>query len=364
MKKLLNFEAVAEVTLDYAIAAINDGNGLFKVNLHTGGSEFICTFPDEKRDKKRLFCSAVCINNLVVFIPNSAENINIYDVIKNKIDTIRLKKVCNDKYPHYKPDFKFADYVLYQNRLFLLSATYPAIIKIDLDNNIFEYLTDWVPSESFFFRKGKCIDGKFVFVPSSDSNHVLILDMENDVVQIKKIGNVNRGYWSMVKVGESFWLAPKKNGPVIKWSVEGNQITEYNHYPPNYVKGSFLFTKIYAINSCVYLIPGDSHVFVEIDTNEGIIKEKKLALLENNVWVDYMFELDQYLYLRIKKDNSSYMYIRIDMRTNYCEKFVFYLQESGRGYNRYISEQLKATIVNESYPVGIQEFVNNLFDKE
>lgn len=356
----LNFEAVAAVDSEQAIAAINDGNGIFKINLQTGESIFAGRFPDEQSDGSRLYCAAAYYAGKIIFIPNSAKNIAIYDLKNNMVETIAVKKVDKKIFPHYKANFKFADYVIYENNIYLISATYPAIIKMNLESLETEYITGWVPNEYFFFRKGKFLEKDSFVVPSSNSNLVLRFDLKNDVAKVYRVGNNTGGYWSIVKEGKSYWLAPKTPGPVIEWEINNNKITEHDNYPENFVRKKFSFTKIYALNSKICITPCDAQMFVELDPKSGKMKDNNLWKLEPGDWVDYLFELNEYLYLRIKDANSKYTYIRINLTNNVCEEFGFFFKGDILEFEKIIFENIRDNVIRENSTIGVREYIHFL----
>ena len=317
----LRFEAIAKVNKKLAYAASGSFNALFKVDLETGKSCYLQQFDAEKMDAKRLYTNAIYVNNKVYFVPAAAEKIAVLDVKTNVISYIDINEVDENRAPNYRNDSKFNSGVLYDGWIYMISCTYPAIVRVNIDNHTVEYFEQWIDGQRFLFRRAPFVEGKYFYIPSVINNLVLEFDMDCCEGKLYRVGKNNGGCWSICKVKDDFWLSPKKNGPIIKWNPNTKCVQELGNYPSGFDGKDFCFTKIYNSVGCVRLLPMYANMGIEVDVNTGIMK-RCLSIAEDNTEIYFMFELDNFYYVRVVKKKKS-RYMRINLETWECEDFAF-----------------------------------------
>lgn len=319
---LLDFEAIAMVEEQMGFAVSYDFNALFKVNLDSGCCDYITIIPDEDLEGKRLYTYAVYINDKVYFVPYSANEIAVYNVKINQIYKLELEEKDSVQYNSYKKNAKFSCAFLNNKYIYMLPATYPAIIKINVETDEIVYYSDWVGTQEYLFRKSFVLSDDKIFVSSSINNNILEFDLKADQGVWHHIGHKNRGSWGIVKYQDNIWLSPQKQGPIIKWNPITGEYMEYTDFPFDFIGRDFMFTQIFENNGNLYLIPAYANMGIEI-SKYGDMKEWNEIYLNENHVTRYMFELSAKIYLWISEKNEERR-ICINKINNSIEEYSFY----------------------------------------
>ena len=357
MKKL-NFEAIAKIDDSTAIAISDKFNALFRVNMVSGCSDFLGIIPDEKINSTRLYTKAIYMNGKVYFAPSSAKNIAVYSVEDNRIYKLYVKKTNKTKHEGYKNNSNFNGAVIYGKYIFMVPCTYPGVVRIDTTNDQLQYFDNWITNEKYTFRKSVAVDGENFFVPSVINNLVLKFNMCTCEGELVHVGKHNAGCWSMCKVDDYFWMAPQKQGPIIKWNPITGICQELDHYPMEFKGNGFLFTKIYCHADKLYLIPAFANMGVMVSLNNSVIEKSDIPDNQSHSAIMLMFELDEYLYLKIQ-DNNGEKLLRINMLNNSKETYEFTFNEGFEEYNRMYEKALQETkeVIKEQSFWGLEEFI-------
>ncbi len=363
---LLSFEAFVPVGEHEAYASSDIFNGLFRVDMETGNCTYLRSFPGENRNKERLHTKAVFTKNRIYFIPCSADGIDVYELDSREISRIPIRAVDKKKYSFYRPAHKFADAILYESWIYLICATYPAVIGLHVETGKLEYFNNWVPEEGFFFRKGVFAEKNTFYVPSANNNFVLQFDMQTQEGKLFRVGQHNQGCWSICRCGTDYWLAPKKPGAVLKWKPLTNEVTEYDNYPPGFCDNGFAFTKIYPYQDKVYLIPAHANMSLSVSILDGSMENGRLFEVEDKMQVGFMFTLGQKYYLMCVPEKGARTlerkYICLDISDNRTYPYAFRFTEGRKALGKELIEQQESDEIKESNVFGLEDLIETLAD--
>lgn len=131
--------AVADGMIWGALVSLN---ALVRIPMDTWKVQFIAEFPEENSDGFRLFGGAVYYREKLIFCPMRAQNIVVYDIAQKSFLSIPLdmELVRNNKV--YKKNYKTEDVVLYNDFAYIVGCSYPAIIRISLQDMSVKYITE------------------------------------------------------------------------------------------------------------------------------------------------------------------------------------------------------------------------------
>lgn len=208
--KLGGIEAFA-VTEGTIWGALVSFNALVRISMDTWKVQFVAQFPEEDEKGIRLFGGAEYYQGKVIFCPMRAKNIVIYDTEKNSFHSIPLDMdiVKNNKV--YKKDYKTEDIVLYHDYAYIVGASYPAIIRISLQDMSVKYITQ--PFEELDKRIGDYSNGYFGCVTRQNndlyagcclSGDILKFSLEDEKYEI--ISTDFRGINAVTKKGNMLLL--------------------------------------------------------------------------------------------------------------------------------------------------------------
>ncbi len=355
MKNII-FEAIAKIDDKTAIAIPYDFNAVFKIDLDTEKCRYIGMVPNEKIDGKRLYTQACFTGEKIYFIPAAAKEIAMYDLINEKISKIKFNMTFENA-SMYKKDKNFNGAVMYGKYIFMVPCTYPAVVRINTEDNSISYFANDLENKEYLFRKSIEVDNAFFYVPSAINNLVFEFNMEDCIGKLHQVGKNNNGCWSMCKKNNFFWLAPQSEGPIIKWDSLSGEYTELNVYPSEFVGNGFCFTKIYSSGEELYLIPAMANMAIKISKDEKIVPAE-ITKLNNNDVVLFMFELGDYLYLMAQK-NECISYIKISVQDNKVSTYNFTYDENELKADLR-KEMHKNKIIKENFNWGLKDYIEDV----
>ncbi len=295
---------------DVGYASDFERNGLFEVNIKTGKSIYIGLFPKEEIMTSRLHSYCEWVDNKVFFIPSAGNNISIFDVDSKEIETIEIPAVSKKQNLGYKPKLKFSKAIPYSDYLWIIPATYPGIIKLDLNTHKIVAISNWLPNDGYMFRRAVYINENVVYAASGNNNNVLIFDLSSETGSIRKIGHMNNGIMDMCEHGEDLVMAPRTEGAVVKWNIVTNEIKEYCDYPVEFNSGKIVFQCIYRSGCDFVLVPAHASHGIRMSGEKLEIDNETQWKTGTTTKVELMFETEKAIYLReIQTDLSNRFYL-------------------------------------------------------
>lgn len=357
----LEFEAFTKVDKEVAYAASATFNALFKINLQTGECTYIKMFQNEKCDGKRLYTKALFLNDKIYFVPTSAEEIAIFDIKTQEIKKLSIQNMNKMKCPFYNSNHKFSAGAIYGKYIFMIGSTYPSVLRINAQTERIDYFDEWVNEEPFLFKKSLTIDGSRCYVPSANNNLILCFDMESCVGRLYYVGHSDKGWWSMCKVKNDFWLAPKEAGAIICWNPDTYKMKEYRNYPKGFKDNGFAFTKIYNHGDDIFLIPAYANMGIKIALSNEEISDSGMFCMEKNEFIAFMIEEDDRFYLKMKK-RAGDRYVYINTLEN---KLNLYQFTFANGHDNFLKDFFnnafgQTEYIRESLYIGLEELIGAL----
>lgn len=181
--------AVTEGTIWGALVSYN---ALVRISMDTWKVQFVAQFPGEEPDAIRLFGGAVYYQGKVIFCPMRAKHIVVYDAAKNNFHSIPLDMDIVKGNKVYKEEYKTEDIVLYNDYAYIVGCSYPAIIRIslqdmsvkyitqpykELDKRIMDYSSSYfgcVSQQGHFLYAGCCLSGDILKFSLEDETYEII----------------------------------------------------------------------------------------------------------------------------------------------------------------------------------------------
>ncbi len=366
----LMFEGYVQVDEFTAYASSTLFNGLFKIDVCTDKCAYVGKFPQERENGKRLHSKAIYVDGKIYFAPASAEYISVYDVLAGEFGTVSIHDYRGEN-RFYKPALKFADAIKYRNYIFFISATYPAVIRMDCGTRVLDYYADWVTDDSFIFRQGTLVKEPVFYIPNTVGNTVLKFHMDECKGELFSVGSNNHGSWSICEAGSYYWLIPRNKGAFIRWDPVGNIVAEYDDYPENFADVNFLFTKGYSSGGFLRAIPAYANMSVKIDPETGKITENEFAKVGKDEAIGFLFESGPYYYLfrQRKMDGSSVTEYIANYRLNildntleeccfeFCDRRAEFIADYYKGT---IGQKTGKVLYREEQFFTLEDFLENV----
>lgn len=199
-------------------------NLLFSVDIQSGKTELVDVVPEGDILTSYL-CGAInAWNDKLILTPNHTKKIWIYDLISKHWDGLTIRD-----YEHWGTGGIFQTYI-YNDKIFLIGGSYPAILCLDLNNDSCSYIEGPYKEimkrhpdidHHYFRTHGVRLENK-LYLASALDNFVLEFDMKTCEYQWIEVGDNSYVYSGIAWDGKHFWLAPRLNGDIIKWDGKNN----------------------------------------------------------------------------------------------------------------------------------------------
>lgn len=204
---------------DELIMVARGMNLIYKVDIEKGKLVILGSIPDENLDAGRVGGEILKYEDEIVFLPMNARHINIYDTCKKKWRHIEFEEI-KDCYLD-----KFFSGVIYGKYLYMIGSKYPAIVKVNLQNNCdIKYIK--IPYEIMDHEKDDCfirrdivvVDEK-LYMASCVNNYVFELDLKSENIKKYEVCDKSKTFSGIAYDGRDYWLASRRNREVYRWNL-------------------------------------------------------------------------------------------------------------------------------------------------
>ena len=175
---------------------------------------------------------------------------------------------------------KFANALIYNDKLYIFGLNYRGIIKFDLITKKFSLIDEFLKNlritnhnEMYYIYDYIRIDDK-IYLPMLNSNAVLELSLKDEKTQIHYVGDEKQRYISGTLDGNNIWLAPRdgKTGDIVKWNFRNNIVKQYeNPLKKEETLPMYLFDKIFKAGNSIIIMSLrdiDTNLEINLETEE------------------------------------------------------------------------------------------------
>lgn len=259
-------------------------NGFYKVDKKTLESELLFHFPEESLGAELLFQDIAKVGDWFVFSPLRAKNIVLYNEKTKEVKSLSLKNVDLENKVKYIPSVKFSSLFVYDDSVFFVPFTYPAIVKLDMTACTLTYLESPIeqieqvlaenrhPFLNFYFGLAIGAEDK-IYLPVACGSYVAIFHMSTMHFALHPIRGTMLAFHNICKKGDLVYLGPRigsdlscwneKTGDVetITLSLEENMDRSFVHSPFFYQDQLYYSA---GLGSAMYLVDLQRRVAEEV----------------------------------------------------------------------------------------------------
>ena len=270
------FENIVKANGSYWFTSIGY-NALFKMDEDADKAEFVGCFSKEQ-DARRLYLDIVQYQDKLVFVPLRAEAIALYDMNTGEFSYVPLCLPAEDMNTGvaYSADNKFTFAGIWKNNLYLFPATYPAIIKLDMESYEVEYLYEPIrqlnkrvlTEEGIYFWKG-IIEDNLVKMWCEPAKAIVEFDMNSESLQVcKQLSDIDM-YIEVVSDGKNYWLIPReKKAKLLKLS-EDFQIIESILLPEGITEDGISYLRGVCLDDYLVVFPGAAEHVMKVSLKDN-----------------------------------------------------------------------------------------------
>lgn len=250
----------------------NEINGLFKMDISTKEVYFLLSVKEYPLNQEELYTSVEYINNKLVFSPQLADDIFVYDIDSN---TYTLYTIEEQKRIEDQP--KFYSSCVYGSKVFMFPSHYPAIVEFDLNNLSILYHKSWiteVPDSLEYFRWSVSRVGEKIYAPFVNECSILVFDVKSGFVEKLSFNSLcgsEDGFSGICKEGDWFWLSPMRSETVIRWNRLTDEMKLYEIGNRNN-KVYYSYVSCLEWKNKIIICPAKDNDLVIINVNNGDIQ--------------------------------------------------------------------------------------------
>lgn len=316
----------------------NTVNGLYRRDLITNEVIFLGTFPNEKIGVFHLHKDCVRWNNLLVFLPETASYLHIWDLETKHFICVDLER--NTDEPIY------ADGCVFENCLYIFPAilTQP-LLKYNLlvgtlerndrfSNRLFK---EKIENESYYYLARIVIIDEFVLFPIQNTNTVYKYSLKNDLFEKIKLPIEN--IFALFLCDNRFFISCVKTDIIYACDLDFKEITEYL-INDECDKGKRIVNNVFSAGRDVYAIPAWGKHILKLNINKKVFEK-----LDDYPSDFEFYELgnDDVRFFRLQKDGDNIIIfprrsnMSLIIKNGYLEKF----QKNGFSREIYIKDNSK-----------------------
>ncbi len=167
---------------DTGYAMATNMNGLFRIDRKEGTYEFLHFIKGESANGANLYAKAMPFGEKIIFIPQSANNLVIYDP---KMNVYKEINVYVDIANPWCDRAKYADCVEYEGKIFLFGERYNFVMKLDPETGE-KKIFDTNQTDIVWMRHAAFREGGLVRLISAMSKDILTFNLRKEQLFVQK----------------------------------------------------------------------------------------------------------------------------------------------------------------------------------
>lgn len=268
-----------------------------------------------------LFYAAATAGDYVVLFPGRVRKLGLYNIRTQEFEYLDYEVVKRNSKKKFLEDNAFFYSVVNGENVFAFGATYPGILKLNVNTKEVEYITDWIEElenclkednhEEYFCGQAVTMEAN-AYIPTSVRDIILKLQMDTGNVELIHLGEGIDSLCGMCRYKDSFVVMGLRNGKYVlfRWDpVRG------------FIKQMDLFDRVgdmywwYPINiqDQIVLVPEMYDEIIKVDFEGGRYQRvsmigKPPEICSFGRWTVFPFIIDGKLIINTHWDRKAYKY--------------------------------------------------------
>lgn len=275
---------------DFLLASACKFNGLVKVDIKSGETKYIMSFPGENEIIKNQHSKAIVFNDEIYFFPDTGNYIHIFNVNENNITKIYVNR------NNYSGEYYTT---IYEDSVIIIPKKGGEdILRYSFGNTEVSVLISWtelskyIPiNSSYLFLRAVAYERK-LYLPVFETCHVLSVDLDTLFIETIEV-QVDKLLGAFGGDGEVLLLS--NDSPALyKWNPIENKIISCEL--DSKIKHNSRFTFAIQLNKKHFLFPayssptigveenGKVNVFMEMQKSSNKLMFMEPLVNENVIW--------------------------------------------------------------------------------
>lgn len=250
---------------------------LYKFGKKSASIEQMFCFGEDDNFEGYYFYHATKLNGKIYFSPLRSKQIGVFDERSGGFSYISFDDSFDG--PAFWGSFAYGE------NIFFVPMNYPAIMKLNTMTLEIQFITDWVkrvddlmdsPNTDILCTLGVQIDNDTFSVASARANALIVFNMKTEKATVYEVGKKEWRYIDLCFDGESYWLLPRFNSPVVKWNPKTNETITYSKFICDLEDHRPWFGFIEYFEGQIWILPKIANfgIVIEPETGEMRIAEE------------------------------------------------------------------------------------------
>lgn len=350
-------------------------NGLFCWDVEAGEFTYLDSIPNLPSRIFRKYSRTVKMGEVLILLPDTANNIATYDLEKKKVQLYPLERTGER--------FLVQNYFVQDDTIFFLSKTEKAMFEFHKDKptNVKRY--NIVTGYNEEIGEEAVRVGDNIYIPCSNRNSVYEFNIVTKQVIEHVVAGVEGGFCTICHDGEFFWLTgickkivrwnmvEKENIEIVEipvqyeqyWFDVANKRFSREDYPGDIANRIAPFFKSYSSEDYIWLVPYYSETIVYVEKKSNIVKVLEIDGEEENLesqLVEGRYLQQKYI-LEFKTDNDIMMLYSCKTNLMYelnCRNATY--KKKNFQLNRQGSAQWMETVFKQYKDVVMEDRIFNI----
>ena len=272
-KHYVSFDGVYDDGETYFISS-GSFNGMLNYNKKDSTIEYVTSFQNQEPYQGGLHHKVYKYEDNLVFTPNNAKGIHIYDTKHKKMyfhklfGTDEIRTRCIDALLVEDKLWLFFAYaekpvVIFDLNTYEIKYFYGIIEKLPMDIRERKLQIFWCPMA----KHREIVCGAIW-----NTSYIVKINMITQQVELCNVGEAHRGLSTLAYDGMNFWFARLRDTSVYKWNEKDNEIIEYESL--DFLDDEvFIYNNIICEHGQVLVIPNKGKKLLCVDEKEKKILE-------------------------------------------------------------------------------------------
>jgi len=311
------------------------------------------------------------IGKKIFFAPNTLNCFLIYHIDNNSFSEIALDLQVYNTNPKFTHEFitseysKFRHMYSYEDFIYFVPFSYPAIVRLHVETYKLEYFNAWVDDNlggafhmselnPFSYTYDSCIYMEKLTISMFNINCLLIFNMETCKYEMNQVGNYSSPWSSICYDGDNFWLASAYELLIVRWNPLSNEIKEYRNFPEGVIlEKHHNFQKIRCLNNHLFIFPHYANAVISMDLYTEKMKVETIVndnyVYQNAYYYTNIFDGKIYALCNNKRTIEVYGNENSDVIiSNYEEQIPLYGQDNSETFISTVGQRIFEFIREES----------------
>lgn len=348
---------------------------LCKLNLRDDKIEVMAEIPETHWGEHGKYISVVKYEDKLILTPYRADALCVCNVTTKRI----TKHYFKDEFV----DIRFGKAFLWEHFLFLIPMDYPAIVRYDIVEDIFDYNYQCVADvlklseqkeQDFPYLWAACNYKEKLFVASKHSNVVLQFNMNTCNYSVFKVGNDTNSYRGITANQDYCWLIKWDDPNVVRWNRTTGETKEFDKFPSGFEAGIVPFRDIVDFENELYMVPCHANHICKLDKGTGNITFAEFELpYDEGDYQSEFYAQSEVNYDFAKKMSEKEMIVLslyddsliiLDISKKSCRKIPVRIDNYLIYENRKKGQNLRSLWESKDQPISkyLEYVANDLFD--